>query len=208
MPIQLGAAKAHGFDEPLDLLSDCHRRIENFLGVLRNVAGIAGVALNDRQREAVETSLTYFREAAPRHNQDEEQSLFPLLRRHSDPAVLAALKIIDSLEAEHIVAALSHREIDRLYRQWIDAGFLPAPERSQLIRVVDELIQMYQHHIALEDQNIFPLAGQVLGVDERGRLGREMAERRAIYRAASIRPPEGPVMTVKNTVTPRNEGAR
>ena len=33
MPIQIGQGADHSFDEPLGLLSDCHRRIEQFLGV-------------------------------------------------------------------------------------------------------------------------------------------------------------------------------
>jgi hypothetical protein len=34
MPIQIGQPPGHDFDEPLGLLSDCHRRIEPFLHVL------------------------------------------------------------------------------------------------------------------------------------------------------------------------------
>jgi hypothetical protein len=37
MPITLGAKPDHGFDHPLGLLSDCHRRIEGFLDVLVRV---------------------------------------------------------------------------------------------------------------------------------------------------------------------------
>ena len=33
-PLQIGAAPDHDFDEPLGLLSDCHRRIEHFLDIL------------------------------------------------------------------------------------------------------------------------------------------------------------------------------
>ena len=84
MPVQLGAAPAHGFDEPLGLLSDCHRRIENFLSILRKVEESADETLHEQQRQAIETALTYFRTAAPRHNEDEEQSLFPLLRNRSE----------------------------------------------------------------------------------------------------------------------------
>ena len=38
MPVRIGGRPEHGFDEPLGLLSDCHRRIERFLGVLAAVA--------------------------------------------------------------------------------------------------------------------------------------------------------------------------
>jgi hemerythrin-like domain-containing protein len=190
MAIQLGAPPQHGFDQPLGLLSDCHRRMEHFLGILRKIAEPEGGPLDNEKRDAVEVALTYFHIAAPRHNEDEEQSLFPLLRKRSDPAVVAALEVINSLEAEHVIAAAAHNEVDRLYRQWIEADSLPDPERLKLKYLLDELIQMYQRHIAIEDKKIFPLAAQMLGVEERGRLGREMAERRGIKLAQH--PPTAP----------------
>ena len=42
MPISIGARPQSGFDDPLGLLSDCHRRIESFLGVLIRVVDRAG----------------------------------------------------------------------------------------------------------------------------------------------------------------------
>lgn len=38
MPITIGAKPAGDFSNPIELLSDCHRRIERFLGVLATVA--------------------------------------------------------------------------------------------------------------------------------------------------------------------------
>jgi hypothetical protein len=38
MPFPIGRRPDHGFDEPLGLLSDCHRRIEDFLQVLITLA--------------------------------------------------------------------------------------------------------------------------------------------------------------------------
>lgn len=37
MPVQVGAP-VHSFSDPTGLLSDCHRRIEMFLGALQSVA--------------------------------------------------------------------------------------------------------------------------------------------------------------------------
>ena len=39
MLVRIGQPADHGFDERLGLLSDCHRRIEQFLGLLSTVAG-------------------------------------------------------------------------------------------------------------------------------------------------------------------------
>jgi hypothetical protein len=39
MPVQIGA-KTQNFTDPTGLLSDCHRRIEMFLGTLETVAAV------------------------------------------------------------------------------------------------------------------------------------------------------------------------
>src|SRR5215468_10167073 len=100
MPIQIGG-KNHSFSEPTGLLSDCHRRIEMFLGSLERVAGATERPLNSESQQALEAALRYFREAAPRHTADEEESLFPRLRRLQGSDVHIALRQLDSLEADH-----------------------------------------------------------------------------------------------------------
>ena len=44
MPITIGAKPTGGFSNPIELLSDCHRRIERFLAVLVTVARHAAQA--------------------------------------------------------------------------------------------------------------------------------------------------------------------
>ena len=49
MAVKIGATPEHSFEQPLGLLSDCHRRIELFLGVLTRIAEDArGGALTTR----------------------------------------------------------------------------------------------------------------------------------------------------------------
>src|SRR6476661_7544741 len=101
MPVTLGAKPEHGFNEPLGLLSDCHRRIENFLAMMirvleRSDNGQEPLASDERQ--ALEAALKYFDVAAPRHTQDEEQSLFPRMRESNNPEAHAALARMQALE--------------------------------------------------------------------------------------------------------------
>ena len=91
MPVQIGA-KAHPFSDPIGLLSDCHRRVEMFLGALGGVASVMDRPLTEETRAALESALRYFREAAPKHTADEEESLFPRIRQKHDPNVEAAVK--------------------------------------------------------------------------------------------------------------------
>lgn len=113
MPVQIGS-KTHSFSDPTALLSDCHRRIEMFLGTLEKVGVHIDVPLTDEPRRALESALRYFREAAPKHTADEEQSVFPRLRQSHDLGVEGALATLDALEQEHRRADLLHLEVDSL----------------------------------------------------------------------------------------------
>lgn len=179
MPIQIGQKPSPTFQEPLELLSDCHRRVESFLRALILVAEQArGGELDSRQREALETALRYFREAAPRHTADEEESLFPRMRELGGHATREALAKIEALEADHETAKNGHDAVEQLGQQWLVSGRLSAEETSRLLQHLRDLESIYERHIAVEDNEIFPLAKQVLDGQSLKEVGREMAERR------------------------------
>jgi hemerythrin-like domain-containing protein len=179
MPIQIGQKPSPTFQQPLELLSDCHRRVEAFLRALILVAEQArGGELNSQQREALETALRYFREAAPKHTADEEESLFPRLRETGARASLEALAKIQALEADHEVAKDGHGAVEELGQKWLADRRLSGDETSRLLNTLHELQFIYERHIAVEDNEIFPLARQVLDSRTLRDVGREMAERR------------------------------
>jgi iron-sulfur cluster repair protein YtfE (RIC family) len=181
MAISLGARPEHGFDEPLGLLSDCHRRIERFLDtLLRVVAECPGGELAPRARQGLEVALRYFKEAAPRHTADEEASLFPRVRAVADPRARAAMAAIDKLEAQHDAADALHAEVDHIGRHWLADGRLGADDLGRLHDALTELRAIYEEHIAAEDHGIFPLAAQILDPATLAEVGREMAARRGL----------------------------
>ena len=178
MPVVIGGSAA-SFSNPLALLTDCHRRIEIFLRALIAVAGQThDGSLNDEQRQALEKALAYFREAAPKHTADEEESLFPRMRRLNNAEVRAALAQVDALEREHRIADELHARVDRLGQKWLASGSLAAGELAQLRTALDELKNIYDRHIAIEDEQVFPLAKKALADDEQKKVGEEMAARR------------------------------
>ena len=179
MAIQIGAKPSPTFSEPLELLSDCHRRVESFLRALIIVSEKArGGELDARHREALETALRYFREAAPKHTADEEESLFPRMRELGDAAAREALARIDALEADHIVAKRAHDLVETLGQKWLATGRLEAAELDEMLASLKELHAIYERHIAVEDTEIFPLAAKVLSKEKLAEVGREMARRR------------------------------
>src|SRR5688572_30670201 len=118
--IQIGEKPSPTFAQPLELLSDCHRRVERFLPALIIVSQqCKGGPLNPLQRTELETALRYFREAAPKHTADEEESLFPRMGALGTEEVKLALERISSLESEHQVAKGAHAIVERLGESWL-----------------------------------------------------------------------------------------
>lgn len=179
MPIQIGQRPDHGFDEPLGLLSDCHRRIEHFLHVLVTVdAQASGGALSADQRRALEGAITYFANAAPKHTADEEVSLFPRLRQCADAQASKALAHLDTLEHDHRQADDDHAAVDVLVRRWLAEGRLSSEDGADLRARLARLQALYQRHIEIEDHELFPAAARLLTPSDIEQVGREMAERR------------------------------
>jgi len=179
MQVQIGQKPESNFAQPLGLLSDCHRRIEMFLGVLNRVAAEGkGRNLNAEQRSAFENALKYFRDAAPKHTDDEEQSLFPRLRSSQHSLAMTTLDSLAALEADHTAAARDHGLVDSLGRKWVDCESLSDEEYGSLGEALRRLSSMYAHHIVVEDSELFPLAARVLQPEELASIGEEMAARR------------------------------
>ena len=177
MPIQIGQKPESGFDNPLGLLSDCHRRIERFLDVLvRLCAKRGGAFMTPPDILAMEKALQYFRESAPKHTADEEESLFPRLRKA--PGGQAALKWMENLEIDHETAGRDHGTVDALGRRWIERGSLLDVELLEMKQALQRLSHLYARHIEIEDRKLFPLAARLLPADALAQVGREMAERR------------------------------
>ncbi len=175
MAIQIGAKPDSGFDDPIGMLKDCHRRIESFLDILCVVAGRAqGRSLTSEERYAVEAALQYFPTGGKRHTADEEESLFPRLRE-SDAGSLAE---IDRLEGDHREANDLHGSVERIYSTWIAVGELTPPQALQLQSETGRLKQLYSDHIVVEDTIVFARAVQVLDSDAIAAIGTEFRFRR------------------------------
>ena len=180
MLLKIGQPLDHGFDQPLGLLSDCHRRIEYFLGVMIAVLRESSAGpLTGSQQTQLEGALAYFATAAPRHTADEEESLFPKLRRLNSPDANRVLDVLARLEHDHQDASDHHAAVDCLVRRWIDQQCLSLDDAGQLGHRLTDLRSLYERHIGIEDRELFPAAGRLLTTDELRAIGREMAARRS-----------------------------
>jgi hemerythrin-like domain-containing protein len=181
MPVKIGSRLESDFRDPIGLLSDCHRRIEYFLRGLITIAEKArGGAISPANRADFETGLRYFREAAPKHTADEEESLFPRLMQSGSQQTEPVLVLLEHLEAEHISATNRHRIVDRLGTQWLSQGYLSPADAELLLANLQKLRSDYENHIAFEDNQVFPLAARLLSMEELKLIGDEMAARRGV----------------------------
>lgn len=179
MPVQIGAV-THDFSDPTGLLSDCHRRIEMFLGSLGAVAQVIDCPLTAETRRTLDSALRYFREAAPKHTADEEQSLFPRLRQVRHPDVQSALDSLEALEHDHRWATPLHARVESLGQQYLSKGSLSGAEAEEFTRAVASLTSMYQQHIRVEDDVVLPVAARLLSQTQRVAIADEMAARRNV----------------------------
>lgn len=175
MTVQIGAKPDSGFDDPLGMLQDCHRRIEKFLGILcRVVAGRTSGKLSDEEKAAVATAVRYFEEGGRRHNDDEEQSLFPRLRGKAAPDADS----LERLEKDHRDADFLHQSVARLYAGWLASDSISPADRQSLLSATERLKQMYDAHIQLEENVVFPRAAHCLSSGVLREIGEEFRERR------------------------------
>jgi len=160
-------------------MSDCHRRIEHFLAVLRRaLERYAKRELDDECSNALRTAQRYFREGAPRHTEDEEVSLFPRLRALGRENLRELLDAADCLEREHEEAERIHAAVDARIDRWLGGLRLTPDEARAMASDLDALDRLYSQHIAFEDRVLFPAAARALGREAMRRIGEEMAARR------------------------------
>lgn len=181
MAVQINAKPLAGFDRPIDMLIDCHRRIEHFLDVIvRVVERYGSQALDAEGRQALAAAKHYFANSAPKHTADEEQSLFP--RMHSAGAIEPSTnELLERLQEDHRTADDLYERIDRLLDQWIASGESLAESSLNTLRLdLTQLKRHYATHIHVEEEQIFPTAAKALTASQLGEMGAEMRARRGL----------------------------
>jgi hemerythrin-like domain-containing protein len=169
------SSPAAGFDQPFEMLTACHERVQRSLDLLLRVRQhIAQHGHDTDSRSAAGDVLRYFDIAAPLHHEDEELHLFPALHAHPDEQVRTA---VARLEDEHRQMHAAWQRLRTLLLRWRDdaAATLPTPHEDALI---DAFTDLYPPHIALEETLAYPAAQAVLDAMAQARMGGEMAARR------------------------------
>lgn len=187
MALQIGTTGQAGIDRPFALMSDCHRRVEYFLSIFQRVLErYCDVPLDREARSALIVSSRYFRESAPNHTADEEDSLFPRLRALDRNDLELLLLEAERLEREHDRAEELHHAVEERVEKWLDVGSLEENEFKCLREDLDALTTLYSQHISFEDSVLFPRAQEVLMPSAIEEIGSEMAARRQITKISKL----------------------
>ena len=169
---------APGFDTPLAMLSACHRRIERRLEQLGHVVDRLADPDPSRHAEAhwvLEDVRRHFATSGNHHTDDEELTLFPMLREVEDPALQ---ELLDVLETDHRVIDAMHVELDVLADR-LQTRITPE-DLDALRALASDLKVHYERHIRQEDEHILPKAASLLTPEQLDKLGFEMRRRRGV----------------------------
>lgn len=172
--LALHRGPAVGFEEPFEMLGACHDRVERMLVLLERLAAHLPVHGADAQAaSAARDVMRYFDQAAPKHHEDEERHVFPVLRASGRPELEA---LAERLHEEHLRMAEAWVGM-RATLAGIEGGHWPA---GATFDVVAPFAAAYRTHIEAENTRAYPHArADVVGA-ARDAMGKEMASRRGL----------------------------
>ena len=174
--IKLGTSPAVERDA-VDMLLACHQRIRNFTGIATRIADAHGAA-GPEVANAAEAVHRYYAVALPLHEQDENDSVYPRLRR----------KLTDENERASLQAMVDqhgpiHEVVAKLLPRWEELK--RAPEKlngyvDELREDAERLQELWNEHLALEEEIVFPLIRARLSDDDLRDIHAEMKRRRNV----------------------------
>lgn len=159
--------------EPLDWLFSEHYRHRQLCALIERVAG-ATVPLRDETAEI----LDFLRFELPLHVIDEEEDLFPLLRRRALPEDELD-KVLGVLSADHKADMVNAANLRVLLETALETG-APPGHTLENRRAMLAFASGERRHIALENAIILPIARLRLTADDLRKLALRLAARRGV----------------------------
>lgn len=174
--IRLSASPAVERDA-VDMLLACHQRIRNFTGIAARLADAVGCP-DPEIANAAEAVNRYYAVALPLHEADENESVYPRLRQ----------RLTDSREREALHAMVDqHAPIDELVAMLLLRWevLTRAPGRlgefaEELRDHARQLQELWNEHLALEEEIVFPLIRNRLTAEDLHDIHVEMKQRRGV----------------------------
>ena len=168
---------APDFSQPIAVLKHCHGRIRKQLATLQNLLShLPQHGADAAAQQAAKAVIKYFSLAAPLHHEDEEDDLLPMLRASATGADAALLdKVVPEILAQHQQMDTDWLIINSQLEQ-IANGSSAALSAAD----VERLNAAYDAHMAIEENQIAPMALRLFDAGQMTRLGNAMQVRRGI----------------------------
>jgi hemerythrin-like domain-containing protein len=171
------------FDRPIEALFICH---SNILRRMDQLEGLAAQLLDEgtpvfaAQIPVWEEIVSFFRHSIANHTRDEDEGLFPLLGDRAG-------EIVERMTFDHRWIEQSEETMISRFEA-LRSGAHPVSNTAvrELAMMAREVTRHYRSHIKHENEEIFPVADQLLTADEKARLGDVMRRHRKIE---SMMPP-------------------
>lgn len=170
------AQASPGFDRPLDLIRQTHRRLEQRCALMQRLVGHLQEKGCDADARATAGHIVrFFDEDVALHHEDEEQEFYESVAKVAPArSRLAVAKLVVELRSEHDQLQAVWRDVLRPQLVGIMEGRLQALNRE----AVDRCEVLYVSHVEREEQILLPIAEKHLSDARIEQLGRGMAERR------------------------------
>jgi hemerythrin-like domain-containing protein len=158
----------------VDLLVGCHDRIRYFTSVVSKLAHAEGSA-SPEISAAAQSAYRYFTISLPLHEADEEESLGPRLQELGKPHITAALDAMT--HQHHAIDDLVERMVPLLTLLSNNPAKLPELH-GELCTISKSLTEVFQGHLELEENVLFPAIVSELSAGSQDDILREMQGRR------------------------------
>lgn len=176
-PLILHAAPAAGFDQPFEMLTACHGRVDRMLSLLQRLRKhLQGGHADEPARQAARDVMRYFDLAAPQHHQDEERHIFPTLASSGDAALV---QLAARLQADHVQMAAQWAAV-RPGLQALSSGQWPQEQADTIFEAWLALDTLYREHAGVEDRQAYPAALALSTPAQQAAMGQEMSRRRGV----------------------------
>lgn len=155
------------YQDPIRYFRDSHGVINEALVTLERLLDeVASTGLDKSLKDnaaAWDETLQFFHRSAPRHEKEEEETLFPVMsqklpsigfRAPEDPSKFLA--------AEHFEMRRLTRNLNDISNQARKSGAANLEQSAEFQRVGAQLLTVYKQHIAKENEIIYKLANEEL----------------------------------------------
>jgi len=174
-----------GFEEPFELLSACHERIERCLALLVALEHHLDEYGHDAQSaQAAHDVIRYFDLAAPLHHEDEERHVFSALLATGDAEQQA---LVHRLQQDHVTMKAAWVSL----RPALLALAEPAPGAApgldaEARAAIGRFKALHTHHIEDEERLAFPAVHLSMNEEALQAMSADMMARRGVKGFAEV----------------------